>query len=250
MVAGLAAEAGCLAFMTAIRALIFNILYLLWTAVMHIICLPLLLAPSHVVHAAAKLWIGVALWLLKVCVGLDVREVGIENLPKEPVLFAAKHQSAWETLFLSWRLNHPAFVLKKELLLIPLFGWFLAKAGMIAIDRSGKAAALKKMVADAKAVFAEGRPVVIFPEGTRVAPGHHRAYQPGIAALYAQLGVPVVPVALNSGLFWGRKAILKKPGTITIEYLPAIEAGLDRKAFMRELEARIEGASMRLAEAG
>ena len=235
--------------MTAIRAILFNTLYLLWTAMMHIICLPLLLAPSRAIHAAAKIWIGVSLWLLKVCVGLKAREVGRKHIPKKPVLFAVKHQSAWETLFLSWRLNHPAVVLKKELLLIPIFGWFLARTGMIAIDRSGRAAALKKMVADAKATFAQGRPVVIFPEGTRVAPGHTRAYQPGIAALYAQLGVPVVPVALNSGLFWGRKAILKKPGIITIEYLEPIEPGLDRKTFMRELESRIETAAQRLAEA-
>lgn len=233
--------------MTAFRALLFNTLYLLWTALMHIICLPLLLASASVVHAAGKLWIAGSLWLLKVCVGLTVREIGAENIPAEPALFAAKHQSAWETLYLSWRLNHPAFVLKKELLLIPLFGWFLARAGMIAIDRSGKAAALKQMVADAKAVLAQNRPVIIFPEGTRVAPGVRRPYQPGIAALYNQLGVPVVPVALNSGLFWGRKAILKKPGVITIEYLPAIPPGLDRKTFMRELESRIEGAAERLA---
>jgi len=234
--------------MTAIRAFIFNSLYLLWTAAMHVICLPLLVAPASVVHAAGRIWIAGSLWLLKICVGLDVREVGVEHLPTQPVLFAAKHQSAWETLYLSWRLNHPAFILKKELLLIPLFGWFLKRAGMIAIDRSGKAAALKKMVADARDVFAQGRPVIIFPEGTRVAPGASRPYQPGIAALYAQLGVPVVPVALNSGLFWGRKAILKKPGTITIEYLEPIPPGLDRKTFMRELEARIETAAARLAK--
>jgi 1-acyl-sn-glycerol-3-phosphate acyltransferase len=233
--------------MIKLRALLFNALYLLWTAVMHIVCLPLLLAPARVIHAAGKFWIAGSLALLKLCVGLGVREIGSEHLPGQPVLFAVKHQSAWETLYLSWRLNHPAFVLKKELLHIPLFGWFLRRVGMIAIDRSGKAAALKKMVADAKAIFAQGRPVIIFPEGTRVAPGAHRPYQPGIAALYAQLDVPVVPVALNSGLFWGRKAILKKPGTITIEYLPPIPPGLDRKSFMRELESRIEGASNRLA---
>ncbi|WP_374366810.1 lysophospholipid acyltransferase family protein [Dongia sp.] len=234
--------------MIGFRALLFNTLYLLWTAAMHIVCLPLLLAPASVIHKAGKIWIAGSLWLLRICVGLDMREIGSEHLPAEPVLFAVKHQSAWETLYLSWRLNQPAFVLKKELLHIPLFGWFLRRVGMIAIDRSGKAAALKKMVADAKATFAQGRPVIIFPEGTRVAPGAHRPYQPGIAALYAQLGVPVIPVALNSGLFWGKKAILKKPGTITIEYLPPIPPGLDRKSFMRELESRIETASNRLAQ--
>lgn len=233
--------------MTTIRALVFNVLYLLWSAVMHIVCLPLLLAPPRAIYSAGKIWIAGALWLLNVCVGLSVREIGPENLPAGPALFAVKHQSAWETLYLSRRLNHPAFVLKKELLLIPVFGWFLARVGMIAIDRSGKASALKKMVADAKATFAAGRPIVIFPEGTRVTPGSRRSYQPGIAALYAQLDVPVVPVALNSGLYWGKKAIVKKPGIITIEYLPPIGPGLDRKAFMRELEARIEGSAERLA---
>ncbi|MBL8708068.1 MAG: 1-acyl-sn-glycerol-3-phosphate acyltransferase [Rhodospirillaceae bacterium] len=236
--------------MIRLRATLFNVLYLLWTVAMHIVCLPLLLASSSVIHGAGKVWIAGALWLLKVCVGLDAREIGTENLPKGPALFAVKHQSAWETLYLSWRLNQPAFVLKRELLRIPLFGWFLRRVGMIAIDRGGKASALKKMVADARNVFDQGRPVIIFPEGTRVAPGAHRPYQPGIAALYAQLDVPVVPVALNSGLFWGRKAIIKKPGTITIEYLPAVPPGLDRKAFMRELEARIETAANRLAGKG
>lgn len=214
---------------------------------MHIVCLPLLVASPRIIHAAGKVWIAGALWLLKVCVGLTVREVGVENLPAGPALFAAKHQSAWETLYLSWRLNHPAFVLKQELLMIPVFGWFLKRVGMIAIDRSGKASALKKMVADAKAVFAADRPVIIFPEGTRVAPGARQPYQPGIAALYAQLEVPVVPVALNSGLFWSRQAIVKKAGVITIEYLPQIPPGLDRKTFMRELESRIETAAERLA---
>lgn len=236
--------------MTALRALVFNALYLAWTAVMHIVCIPLLLAPAPVVHAAGKIWIAGALWLLKICVGLTQRESGVGNIPSGPALFAVKHQSAWETLFLSWRLNHPAFVLKRELLLIPLFGWFLKRAGMIAIDRSGKAAALKQMVAAAREVFAQGRPVIIFPEGTRVAPGVSKPYQPGIAALYSQLGVPVIPVALNSGLFWGRKAVFKKPGIITIEYLPPIPPGLDRKTFMRELESSIETAASRLASGG
>lgn len=215
---------------------------------MHIICLPLLLASTSTILAAARCWIAGILWLLKICVRLDSQETGVENLPQQPVLFAAKHQSAWETLYFSSRLRNPAFVLKKELMLIPIFGWFLARSGMIAIDRKGKAAALKKMIADVKATLANGRSVVIFPEGTRVIPGDSKTYQPGVAALYAQLNVPVVPIALNSGLFWGRKAILKKPGTIQVEYLPAILPGLDRKTFMRELEARIEGASKKLAD--
>ncbi len=232
--------------MALLRSILFNLSYLLWSVIMHIVCMPLLLAPVSWVWKAAHLWIDGTLFLLRVFCGLDHRELGLENLPKGPAIIAAKHQSAWETLFLSRRLNHPAFILKRELLMIPLFGWFIRKVGMIAVDRTGKAAALKQMVRDANAAFAEGRQIIIFPEGTRVAPGAHRPYQPGIAALYSQLNVPVVPVALNSGLYWGREAFTKKPGRILIEYLPPIPPGLDRKAFMAELEARLEPAAQKL----
>ncbi len=229
-----------------IGSLLFNIGNFVWSAVMHIVCIPLLIAPASWVWKAGHLWIDGTFLLLRICCGISYREIGLENLPKGPAIIAAKHQSTWETMFLSRRLNQPAFVLKKELLMIPLFGWFMRKIGMIAVDRSGKAAALKKMVKDAGAAFAEGRQIIIFPEGTRVAPGHQRAYQPGIAALYGQLNVPVIPVALNSGLFWGRKAFVKKPGTILVQYLPAIDPGLNRKAFMAELEARLEPAAQAL----
>lgn len=213
---------------------------------MHVVCLPLLLAPARWVWQAGHLWIDGTLFLLRVCCGVSHRELGLENLPEGPAIIAAKHQSTWETLFLTRRLGDPAFVLKRELLSIPLFGWFMRKTGMIAVDRSGKATALKKMVKDAGAAFAQGRKIIIFPEGTRVAPGQHRPYQPGIAALYGQLSVPVVPVALNSGLFWGRRAWVKKPGQIQVQYLPPIPPGLDRRAFMAELEKRLEPAAQAL----
>jgi 1-acyl-sn-glycerol-3-phosphate acyltransferase len=232
--------------MSAIRSILFNLSYLLWSVFMHVVCLPLLLAPAGWVWKAGHIWIDGTLFLLRLFCGLDHRELGIEHLPKGPAIIAAKHQSAWETLFLSRRLGQPAFILKRELLMIPLFGWFIRKVGMIAVDRAGKAAALKKMVRDANGAFAQGRQIIIFPEGTRVAPGEHKPYQPGIAALYGQLNVPVVPVALNSGLYWGKKAWVKKPGRISIEYLPPIPPGLDRKAFMAELERRLEPAAQKL----
>lgn len=213
---------------------------------MHIVCLPLLFAPASWVWAAGHLWIDGTFFLLRMFCGIRYRELDVENLPPGPAIIAAKHQSTWETMFLSRRLGQPAFVLKRELLSVPLFGWFMRKIGMIAVDRSGKAAALKKMVKDAEAAFAAGRQIIIFPEGTRVAPGQHRPYQPGIAALYGQLNVPVVPVALNSGLYWGRRAFVKKPGEILVRYLPPIAPGLNRKAFMAELEARLEPASQKL----
>ena len=232
--------------MALLRSILFNVSYLAWSVFMHVVCLPLLVAPASWVWKAGHIWIDGTLLLLRLFCGLDHRELGIEHLPKGPAIIAAKHQSAWETLFLSRRLNHPAFILKRELLMIPLFGWFIRKVGMIAVDRAGQAAALKKMVRDANDAFAQGRQIIIFPEGTRVAPGEHKPYQPGIAALYGQLNVPVVPVALNSGLYWGRKAWVKKPGRIAIEYLAPIPPGLDRRAFMAELEARLEPAAKKL----
>jgi len=231
---------------TAFRSILFNLCNFIWSAAMHIVCLPLLFAPASWVWKAGHLWIDGTFFLLRLCCGLSYREIGIENLPQGPAIIAAKHQSTWETFYLSRRLNHPAFVLKKELLSIPLFGWFMKKIGMVAVDRSGKATALKKMVKDAGTAFADGRQIIIFPEGTRVAPGQHRPYQPGIAALYGQLGVPVVPVALNSGLYWGRGAFFKKAGVIQVQYLPPIAPGLDRKTFMAELEQRLEPAARAL----
>ena len=230
-----------------LRSILFNLLYGIWTAGMHILCLPLLFASRRVVQKAGGIWIDGTLLLLKQVVGIDYRIVGAENLPAMPAVYAAKHQSAWETLFLSRYLNFPAFVLKKELLSIPLFGWFLKKAGMIAVDRKAGASALRSMARQATETLESGRSILIFPEGTRVAPGQTKPYQPGVAALYTHQKVPVVPVALNSGLFWGRRAFIKKPGTIVVEFLPPIPPGLDRRTLMRELETRIETAATALA---
>jgi 1-acyl-sn-glycerol-3-phosphate acyltransferase len=230
-----------------LRSVLFNLLYGLWTAGMHIICLPLLFASRGAVQAAGGIWIDGTLWLLKHVAGIGYRVTGTENLPATPAIYASKHQSAWETLFLSRYLNFPAFVLKKELLSIPLFGWFIKRAGMIAVDRKAGASALRGMARQATETLESGRSILIFPEGTRVAPGQTKPYQPGVAALYTQQKVPVVPIALNSGLFWGRQAFIKKPGTIEVQILPPIPPGLDRKAFMRDLESRIEPAAAALA---
>ncbi|GAB2176214.1 lysophospholipid acyltransferase family protein [Dongia sp. agr-C8] len=229
-----------------LRSVLFNLLYGLWSVGMHIVCLPLLFASRRAVQAAGGIWIDGTLWLLKHVAGIDYRVTGTEHLPGTPAIYAAKHQSAWETLFLSRYLDFPAFVLKKELLSIPLFGWFMRKSGMIAVDRKGGASALRRMARQATETLESGRSILIFPEGTRVAPGQTRPYQPGVAALYTQQKVPVVPVALNSGLFWGRRSFLKRPGTILVEILPPIPPGLDRKAFMKELENRIEPAATAL----
>jgi 1-acyl-sn-glycerol-3-phosphate acyltransferase len=229
-----------------LRSLLFNAAFWLWTGVMVIAVLPLLLASRQVLLAGARFWERGIQHLLAAIVGLSHEVRGRERIPSRPVVFAIKHQSAWETLTVHLLLADPAIVLKRELTQIPLFGRYLLHTGMIRIDRRGGAPALRSLVEDARAALARGSSVVVFPEGTRAPPGGRNPYHPGIAALYRQLGCQVVPVALNSGLFWGRRSFLKRPGRIVIEFLPPIEPGLERKVFMAELERRIEGATAAL----
>ena len=163
-----------------------------------------------------------------------------------PVIIASKHQSAWDTIVYFVLFDDPAYVLKRELLAIPIIGWYLRRTGMIAIDRKGGAGALRRMVAEARAAADAKRPIVIFPEGTRTAPGAKRAYHPGVAALYGKLGLPVVPVALNSGLFWPRRGFVKRPGRIVLEFLPPIAPGMELEVFATALNEAIETASTEL----
>ena len=233
--------------MTVLRSAVFNLAFWVWGLAMHVVSLPLLLVPRGAAQWMGRVWIGVTLALLALLCGLRHEIRGRENLPGGAYLLASKHQSAWDTLIYALLLNDPAYVLKKELVWFPLFGLFLVKTGVVPVDRAGGAKALRKMVADAKRFAEAGRPLVIFPEGTRAAPGKRHPYHPGVAALYRQLDLPVVPVALNSGLFWGRQSFVKKPGTIVLEILPPIPPGLSRQDFMAELEDRIETASDRLS---
>lgn len=232
--------------MTAIRSLIFNLLFLLWSAFMHAAALPLLLAPRHWLWPAGRLWVGGVFALLRWIVGLDYEVRGRENLPDAPFLIASKHQSAWDTLVFPRIVHDPSYVLKRELLWIPLFGWYLRHYGVIAVDRRGGSAALRRMVKEARREAVRARPVVIYPEGTRTCPGESRPYHPGVAALYKELNLPVVPVALDSGLYWGRRAFRKLPGRIVVEILPPIPPGLSRRAFMERLYDELEGAAARL----
>jgi 1-acyl-sn-glycerol-3-phosphate acyltransferase len=233
-----------------LRSLAFNLGFWAWTVVLAIVGMPLLLLPRRFIIGYARFWMAGTQAMLGTLVGLDYEVRGREQLPREPSILALKHQSAWETLVLLLLIDDPAIALKRELTLIPVFGWYTLRAGMIRIDRGSGARALRSMVEGARAALDRGSPVVIFPEGTRVAPGTHRPYHPGVAALYLQLDRPVVPVALNSGLFWPRRSFFKRPGRIVVEFLPPIAPGLDRRAFMLELERRLEGASARLADEG
>ncbi|MBS0527463.1 MAG: 1-acyl-sn-glycerol-3-phosphate acyltransferase [Proteobacteria bacterium] len=231
-----------------LRSLAFNVGWYLGTAVIAIVGLPLLLAPRRWIIAWARLWIVFVLWWLRITVGLTHRVVGRENLPAGPAILASKHQSSWETLSFTLLFDDIAIVLKRELLFIPVVGWAMARAGNIAVARGDGSTALRGLVKQAKAAIANGRSIVIFPEGTRVAPGDRKRYHVGTAALYRQLGVPVVPIALNSGLFWGRRKWIKRPGVLTLEILPPIPPGLSREVFMQTLQERIEGATSRLIE--
>jgi 1-acyl-sn-glycerol-3-phosphate acyltransferase len=225
-------------------------LYFVWFAavslVTHLAALPLLLLPRRAMLVAAQCWSGLLIWGLGPLAGLKLEVRG--DIPSGAVLVACKHMSMWDTLAMLYILPDPAIVLKRELLKIPFYGWYARKAAMISVDRSAGASALRKMTEAAKKALADGREIVIFPEGTRKSPGAEPDYKPGVAALYAQLQVPCVPVALNSGLFW--TGFKKNEGRIVVEFLPPIPAGLKRVAFMAKLENDIEAATARLVTEG
>jgi 1-acyl-sn-glycerol-3-phosphate acyltransferase len=225
----------------------FNIAWILATLLIGVAGLPLLLAPRRIVMMFGRFWAQVVLALLGGIVGMRADIRGRANLPGGACLIAMKHQSMWDTLMLPVVLGDPAVVIKRELLMVPFYGWYAARAGSIFIDRKGGAGALRRMVAAAKAAAEAGRPIVIFPQGTRTAPGDASTpYQAGIAALYQGLGLPLVPAAVNSGLYWGRRSFVKRSGRAVMQFLPPIPEGLPRRDVMAELEARIERATAAL----
>jgi 1-acyl-sn-glycerol-3-phosphate acyltransferase len=235
--------------MRRFRALAFNLVFFVGTVVFGLAGLPFLLAPRRTAMRFGRFWAQAVLWALKVIVGLDGDIRGRENIPPGACLIAMKHQSMWDTLMLPPLLGDPAVVIKRELQFVPFYGWYATRAGSIFIDRKGGAGALRSLLAAAKRAVAVGRPVVIFPQGTRTAPGSpvsEAPYQPGIAALYRELGVPLVPAAVNSGLYWGRRAFMKRPGRIAVQFLEPIPPGLPRREVMPMLEARIEAATAAL----
>lgn len=232
--------------MLYLRSALFNLAFYTETAIILILGIPLFLLPRKYLRWATRQWSRLSIWLVGVIAGTKYELRGIEHLPHGPAFLAAKHQSMWDTLALAAFLDDPAVVLKRELMHLPLYGWYAKKARMIAVDRGAHSKAVRDMLARAEQVIADGRQIVIFPQGTRVAPGTTHEYKPGSAALYRRLGLPCVPVAVNSGLFWPRRKFLHHPGTIIMEFLEPIEAGLNRREFMTELERRIETASNRL----
>lgn len=236
--------------MIVLRALLFNCVLFVSGTLFLTLALPALVMPRWVTIRVGVVWFSFILWAVRIICGISHEVRGRENLPVTPCVVAAKHQSAWDTFAFLTFIDDAAYVIKKELIRIPVYGWMLSKAAMVPVDRTAGARALRAMVRTARTRLAEGRSIVIFPEGTRTAPGAHRRYHSGVAALYTQLAVPVVPVALNSGLFWPRRAFIKRPGHIVVEILPPIPPGLSRSDFMRRLESAIEEASARLCGPG
>jgi len=232
--------------MVLARSILFQIAFFLNVALITLVFLPLFVLPRKAGIWPMKLWARITLVLLRVICGTRMEVRGRENIPTEGALIAAKHQAAWETFALMPLLPDPAYILKKELFLLPLFGWYARKFQMIGIDRSAGTKALADIGVKGQAAIDEGRQVIIFPEGTRTLPGAEPAYKNGTAHLYHRLERPVVPVALNSGLFWPRGTMKRYPGTIVVEFLPAIPPGLGLKAFRNRLVDEIETASDRL----
>ena len=231
-----------------LRSIVFNATLYLSAIAIGLLATPALFMPRKAAVYVISRLSRFVLFLLRITAGTNYEIRG--EIPEGATLVAAKHQSMWDTIVFVALLNDPAIVLKSELLWIPYYGWFSAKAGMIGIDRGSGSAAVRHLVTQGKTAIKANRPIVIFPEGTRSAPGAAPDYKPGVAALYRQLGVQCIPAAVNSGLYWPRRRFLRKPGTIVLEFLPPIPAGLDRKTFMSTLETRIEEATARLVAEG
>ena len=235
---------------TIVRSVAFNICFYLNTLVFLIIALPTFLLPYQAIVEVAKAWGRVNLVLLRVIAGVRFELRGRDKIPRGALIVAAKHQSAWETFALLHLFDSPTFIMKRELQWIPIFGWLTIKGRMVAVDRGAGSQALVQMAERARVELARGRQLIIFPEGTRRQVGAEPRYKYGVSYLYAAEGVPCLPVALNSGVFWPRRSILRRPGTVVVEILDPIPPGLDKEVFIRRLQDEIETATARLVAEG
>ena len=229
------------------RSLLYNIAFYLIVPTWLILGSPMLLAPRRLIVRYIYGGISAALLVaLKAIVGLETEARGLQNLRKGPVIVAVKHQSTWDVFALTNYFDEPAMILKSELMAIPFLGWFAKRMDMIPVRRGKGRSAIKQLVKDARLRAQQGREIFIFPEGNRRAPGAEPRYKRGIVAMYRDLQIPVIPVALNSGLYWRRREFTRRPGKVIVEFLPAIEPGLDDEAFMAALQGAIEPATNRL----
>jgi 1-acyl-sn-glycerol-3-phosphate acyltransferase len=235
-------------FFIFLRSLVYNVLFYLLLVWWLLVAVPTFLMSHTAILKIAQLWARSSIWLLRVVCNVRVEYRGLEKIPKGPLLVASKHQSIWETFALLQFFDQPLYILKRELTLIPFFGWYLIKAGMIAVDRRAGGRALLKMVRQASEEVRRGRQLIIFPEGTRRPVGAPPQYKPGVAQLYASCRVECLPVALNSGLFWRRRTFMRYPGTLVVEFLDPVPPGLARDEFLTRISTVIEDATARLVE--
>ena len=232
--------------MMVVRSVLFNVLFYLNTALWLIIALPTFFMPYRAILGIAKAWGRTNLVLLRVVAGIDCKIRGREKIPRGPLIVAPKHQSAWETFALLSLFDNPLFIVKRELQWIPIFGWLMIKGRMVPVDRGAGSQALSAMTERARLELSAGRQLIIFPEGTRRPAGAEPRYKYGVAHLYAAEGVPCLPIALNSGLFWPRRSIRMLPGTVLVEILDPIAPGLDKDVFFNRLQDELETATNRL----
>jgi 1-acyl-sn-glycerol-3-phosphate acyltransferase len=230
-----------------IRSLLFNFIYVSWTLAVGIVFLPAIFFPQHIILLiVGKIWAQGLYFFLKLFCNLRLELEGRKNIPNYPAIFASKHQSALETFMFHILINKPVFVLKKELLNIPVFGYYLKKMGMIAIDRDGGIKSIKLLLQQVQLKLSQGYSIVIFPEGTRTAPGESISYNPGITAIYNLKAAPVIPIALNTGCFWPKDSFTKKSGQFTIAFLSAMEDNLSKKDFIEQLQSKVDNKSNEL----
>jgi len=231
-----------------VRSLIYNVLFYLLLAFWVIVGIPTFLMPRSGIMTIARYWARSSIWLMRVICKIRVEYRGLEKIPNGPLIVASKHQSMWETFALLQFFDQPLFILKRELKWIPLFGWYLVKSDMIGVDRSAGGRALLQMARRAGEQVRRGRQLIIFPEGTRTPVGAPPHYKTGIAQIYVDCGVPCLPVALNSGLFWPRRTFMRYPGTLVVEFLDPLPPGLSRREFIVRISTVIEEVTGRLVE--
>lgn len=236
--------------MIVFRSIIFNFLFYLNLILFLVLGSAFFFTPRIWSIRALQAWGRSSLWLLRVVCNIKIEVRGRDHIPAGACVVAGKHQSTWETFAILPLFDDPCMVLKRELTFIPLFGWFCLKFKMIAVARDAGSAALRKLMARGHEEIARGRQIIILPEGTRRKVDAPPDYKPGAAALYNALKVPCIPFGLNAGLYWPRRNFRRYPGTVIVEFAPAIPAGLPRKEFQARLQDTVESITTRLVAEG